>query len=205
MTQNDPQGLTCRKTPTQSILISSMSSHNICFHGEIRKISVLFKLIITPYLELSSCVKRSKVKQTSPTCMYTIFTLLFCQYIKVNRGCGNTMPNLPNLSHFPEDKWEISIYLSWDKDFRAVAKKNIQIMIYIFLISRRKRMLWYSLEAPHQSEVLHMLWYSLEAPHHSDVLHVVLIRSTSPRWGFICCGTQKQLTMVRCFICCGTH
>ena len=44
------------------------------------------------------------------------------------------MPDLSNLSHFPEDKLEISVYLSWDKDFIALAKKSIQIMIYIFFL-----------------------------------------------------------------------
>ena len=40
------------------------------------------------------------------------------------------MPYLSILSHFPE---EISVYLSWDENFIALAKKSIQIMIYIFL------------------------------------------------------------------------
>ena len=38
------------------------------------------------------------------------------------------------LSHFPEDKQEISIHLSWDKDFTALAKKSIQVMRYIFFL-----------------------------------------------------------------------
>ena len=39
------------------------------------------------------------------------------------QGCGNTMPNL---SHFSENKSEISIYLSWDKSFiAALAEKSI--------------------------------------------------------------------------------
>ena len=29
------------------------------------------------------------------------------------QGCGNTMSDLSNLSHFPKEKSEISIYLSW--------------------------------------------------------------------------------------------
>ena len=33
----------------------------------------------------------------------------------LSQSCGTTMPNLSNLSHFPEDKYEILIYLSWDK------------------------------------------------------------------------------------------
>ena len=53
-------------------------------------------------------------------------------------GCGNTMLDLSDLSHFTEDKYAISIFLSWYKDFIALAGKNIQIIIYIFLISRRK-------------------------------------------------------------------
>ena len=28
---------------------------------------------------------------------------------------------------------EISIYLSWDKDFKALAKQSIQFMIFIFM------------------------------------------------------------------------
>ena len=35
------------------------------------------------------------------------------------------MPDLSNLSHVPEVKLEISIYLSWDKDFIALAKKSV--------------------------------------------------------------------------------
>ena len=31
------------------------------------------------------------------------------------------MPDFSNLSHLPEDKKEISVYLSWDKDFIALA------------------------------------------------------------------------------------
>ena len=50
------------------------------------------------------------------------------------QGCGNTMPALSNLSRFLEDKLEISIHLSWDKDFIALAKKTIQIMRYIFFL-----------------------------------------------------------------------
>ena len=44
------------------------------------------------------------------------------------------MPNLSNLSHFTKDKLEISIYLSWDKDFIALAKASIQIMRNIFFL-----------------------------------------------------------------------
>ena len=49
--------------------------------------------------------------------------------IGLAQGCGNTMPDLSNLSHFPENKQEILIYLVWDKEFIALAKKSIQIMI----------------------------------------------------------------------------
>ena len=38
------------------------------------------------------------------------------------------MLDLSNLSHFPEDKKEISIYLFRDKDFIDLAKKSVQIM-----------------------------------------------------------------------------
>ena len=41
------------------------------------------------------------------------------------------MPDLSNLSHFPEVK--ISIYLSRDEDFIAPAKKSIQILRYIYI------------------------------------------------------------------------
>ena len=34
-----------------------MSTHNICFHGEIRKISMLFGWKKAPYLEWSECIK----------------------------------------------------------------------------------------------------------------------------------------------------
>ena len=44
------------------------------------------------------------------------------------QGFGNTMSNLP------EDKSEISIYFSMDKDFIALAKESIQIMRYIFFL-----------------------------------------------------------------------
>ena len=64
------------------------------------------------------------------------------------------MPDLSNMSNFPEEikalskkfqfrikqefqfriKQEISIHLSWDKEFMALAKKSIQIMIYIFFL-----------------------------------------------------------------------
>ena len=36
------------------------------------------------------------------------------------------------MSHFPENKQEFSIYLSWDKNFIARAKKSIQILRHIF-------------------------------------------------------------------------
>ena len=42
------------------------------------------------------------------------------------------MHNMSNLSNFPEDKEEISVYLSCDKDSIALAKKSVQIF---FLIS----------------------------------------------------------------------
>ena len=60
------------------------------------------------------------------------------------------MPDLSNLSYFPEDKLEISIFLSWDKDFIAIiAKKSIQITIYIyiFLILEENKIM-YSLKVP---------------------------------------------------------
>ena len=44
------------------------------------------------------------------------------------QGFGNTMSNLS------EDKSEISIYFSMDKDFIALAKESIQIMRYIFFL-----------------------------------------------------------------------
>ena len=34
-----------------------------------------------------------------------------------NHSCGNTRLDLSILSHIPEDKKKISIYLSWDKNF----------------------------------------------------------------------------------------
>ena len=56
---------------------------------------------------------------------------------------GFGMSDMSNLSHFPDDKLDISIYLYWGKEFIALAKKSIQIMRYIcFLFSRRKHMLW---------------------------------------------------------------
>ena len=36
------------------------------------------------------------------------------------------------MSHFPEDRQEITV--SWDKDFMALAKKSIQIMRSIFFL-----------------------------------------------------------------------
>ena len=52
--------------------------------------------------------------------------------------------------HFPEDMKEISIYLSWDKDFIALAKKSIQIIRYIFFLFLKENICCgYSLEAPH--------------------------------------------------------
>ena len=57
---------------------------------------------------------------------------------------------MSNLSRFPE--YEISIYLSWDKDFIVLAKKTIQIMRYIFFLFLKENICCgYSLEAPHQS------------------------------------------------------
>ena len=51
---------------------------------------------------------------------------------------------MSTLSHFPEDKYEISIYLFWDKDFIALANSEEypDYEMYIFLISRRKHTLW---------------------------------------------------------------
>ena len=44
---------------------------------------------------------------------------------------------MPNLSHFPEDKQEISIYLYWDKDSIALAKKKYPIYTCIFSYSSK--------------------------------------------------------------------
>ena len=65
---------------------------------------------------------------------------------------------MPNLSHVQEDKYEISIYLSWDQqDFIILAKKRIQNMryiiqnmIYIFFLFLEENVLWVSSEVPHQ-------------------------------------------------------
>ena len=49
------------------------------------------------------------------------------------------MPDLSNLSNFPEDKLEISAYLSWDKNFIDLAKKSMQIMRYsVFSFLKKK-------------------------------------------------------------------
>ena len=65
------------------------------------------------------------------------------------QGCENTMPNLSIFSHFPEVKWEISVYFSKDKFFIAQAKKSIQIMeciyIYIIFLFLEENMLWVQL------------------------------------------------------------
>ena len=44
------------------------------------------------------------------------------------------MPDLSSLSHFPKNKFlsKMPVYLSGDKDFIALAKESIQILIYIF-------------------------------------------------------------------------
>ena len=52
------------------------------------------------------------------------------------------MLGLSNLPHFPEDK-----YLSWDKDFMAVAKKSFQIICEIYLSYFLKK---HSMVVPHQ-------------------------------------------------------
>ena len=71
---------------------------------------------------------------------------LVCQY----QGCGNTIPDLSNLSHFPEGKSEISIYLSWDKDFIVLAKNSCQIIRYnFFLFFKENICCGFSLEEPH--------------------------------------------------------
>ena len=77
--------------------------------------------------------------------MNIYFLYLTHTWIKVNvQGCGNTMPDLSSLSHFPEDKQETSVYLSLDKDFIA---EYLDYEMYIFLISLRKHMLWVFVEA----------------------------------------------------------
>ena len=45
------------------------------------------------------------------------------------QGCGNTMPNV---SYFPEEEISVTFNLSWDKNYMALAKKNIQIIFFIF-------------------------------------------------------------------------
>ena len=57
----------------------------------------------------------------------SLFFYVFVDSKSNLQGCANTMADLPNLSNSPEDKKEISSYLSWNKDFIALAKKNIQI------------------------------------------------------------------------------
>ena len=74
--------------------------------------------------------------------------LLGVYLFPLSQGCGNTMPDLSNLSHSPEDKYEISIYLSWDKDFIALAKKNIQIIRLFFSYFWKKIRFGYKLEVP---------------------------------------------------------
>ena len=84
--------------------------------------------------------------------MLTVYTPL--------QGCEKNIPILFSLSPFPKVKSEILLYLSWPKDFIALAKKSIQIMRFFlfckenvrcgctleapqfFLISQRKRTLW---------------------------------------------------------------
>ena len=72
------------------------------------------------------------------------------QYL--NQSCGN---NMPDLSNFLKDKQEISIYLSWEKDFIAPAKKSI-LSIYFFFFLEENICCGYSIE----TEVLLMcfLW-----------------------------------------------
>ena len=65
------------------------------------------------------------------------------------------MPDLSNLPHFTEDKYEISVYmyLAWDKDFIALAKKSIHIMTYMytfFLFLEENICYGYLLEVPHR-------------------------------------------------------
>ena len=45
------------------------------------------------------------------------------------QGCGNTMPDLSDLSHFIQDKLKISIYLSLDK-YKCI--KLIKVCISYF-------------------------------------------------------------------------
>ena len=73
---------------------------------------------------------------------------------------------MPNLPHFPEVQSEISVYLSWDKEFIALAKKSIQIMIYTFFLSYflMRTYYGYSLEAPHNiclNKVLQMSTHNM--------------------------------------------
>ena len=83
---------------------------------------------------------------------YCQLVLLLCSIgDHVIQGCGITMPKLSNLSHFPEDKLKISIYLSWDKDCITLAKECIQIMKYIFFLFFEGNICCgYSLEVPHR-------------------------------------------------------
>ena len=47
------------------------------------------------------------------------------------QDCGNTMPDLSNFSHFPEDKYKNFNLHVLDKDFIALAKKSIQIILLL--------------------------------------------------------------------------
>ena len=73
------------------------------------------------------------------------------------QGCGIAMPDLSNLSHFPEDNLQISIYLSWDKDIIALAGLHSSSYIeypdydiYFFLFLKENICCGYSLQVPHQ-------------------------------------------------------
>ena len=72
-----------------------------------------------------------------------------CSVLSFEPGLWKYHARLANLSHFPENKLEISIYLSLDKDFIHVAlvKKSIQIMRF-FLFLEENICLGYSLQAP---------------------------------------------------------
>ena len=66
------------------------------------------------------------------------------------------MPDLSSLSHFPEDKQDISIYLSWDKEFVALPglhgssnEEYPDYDIYFFLFLEENIYCGYSLEVPH--------------------------------------------------------
>ena len=80
------------------------------------------------------------------------------------------MPDLSKFSHVPEDKKKNSIYLSWDKDFIALAKKTIQIMRYIFFFFLQDNMCsGYSLEEHHRGASNEYLQYMFSLRNKNDV------------------------------------